>query len=96
MAKTKSTRQAEFRARMREESKQAVIGLAETALVMPLRVTKLTSKPAPVPLPVIPIKALASIVRKLTKADTLCKKKLAQIAKIQKMPMVSRAGIGKQ
>lgn len=103
MAKTNSTRQAEFRARMREEGKQAlhiwvtpeqaakvqaVINLSEPVLVAPLRVTKPTGKPAPVadkkPLPVIPTKAPASIVKELKDADTLRKKKLAQIAKLQK------------
>lgn len=103
MAKTNSTRQAEFRARMREEGKQAlhiwvtpeqaakvqaVINLAEPVLVAPLRVTKPTGKPAPVagknPLPVIPTKAPASIAKELKDADTLHKKKLAQIAKLQK------------
>ncbi len=99
MAKTNSTRQAEFRARMREEGKQAlhiwvtpeqaakvqaVINPVEPVLVAPLRVTKPTGKPAPVALPVIPTKAPASIVRELSEADTLRKKKLAQIAKLQK------------
>ncbi len=103
MAKTNSTRQAEFRARMREEGKQAlhiwvtpeqaakvqaVINLVEPVPVAPLRVTKPTGKPAPVPgkqpLPVIPTKAPASIVKEMKDADTLRKKKLAQIAKLQK------------
>ncbi len=35
-------------------------------------------------LPVIPTKAPAAIVRELKEADTLRKKKLAQIAKLQK------------
>ncbi len=45
-------------------------------------------KPAPVAdkqaLPVIPTKAPTAIVRELKEADTLRKKKLAQIAKLQK------------
>ena len=82
MAKTNSTRQAEFRARMRDEGKQAlhiwvtpeqaakvqaVINPVEPVLATPLRLTKPTGKP--VPLPVIPIKAPAAIVRELKDVD---------------------------
>lgn len=101
MAKTNSTRQAEFRARMREEGKQAlhiwvtpeqaakvqaVINPVKPVPAAPLRVTKPPGKPAPVAntLPVIPTKAPASIVRELKEAETLRKRKLAQIVKLQK------------
>ena len=101
MAKTNSTRQAEFRARMREEGKQAVhiwvtpdqaakvqsiINPVEPVQVKPLRVTKPTNKPSIIleRLPLIPTKAPVSIVRELKAAETLLKKKRAQIDKLQK------------
>ncbi len=101
MAKTNSTRQAEFRERMRAQGKQALhiwvtpeqaakvqaaINAVEPAPAKPLRVTKPTGKPAPgiESLPLIPTKAPASITRELREAEALRKKKLAQIAKLQK------------
>ncbi len=65
---------------------QAVINSVEPVLVAPLRVTKPPDKPSPVAntLPVIPTKAPASIVKDLKDAETLRKKKLAQIATLEK------------
>jgi len=65
---------------------QAVINPVESVLVAPLQATKPPSKPSPVAntLPVIPTKAPASIVKDLKDAETLRKKKLAQIATLQK------------
>ncbi len=65
---------------------QALINPVESVLVEPLRVTKPPGKPAPVAntLPVMPTKAPASIVKDLKDAETLRKKKLAQIATLQK------------
>ena len=101
MAKSNSTRQAEFRARMRDEGKlalhiwvtpeqaakvQAALNPVQPAQTKPLRVTKPADMAAPVvePLPLIPSKAPASIVRELQNAQALHRKKRAQIAKLQK------------
>ena len=65
---------------------QAAIHLVEPAPTKPLRVTKPTGQLVPVvePLPSIPSKAPASIVRDLQEAQALRKKKLAQIEKLKK------------
>lgn len=101
MAKGNSTRQAEFRARMRAQGKQLLhiwVTPEEAAKVhdaihpdksspaTPLQVTKPAGKPTPGAgaLPAIPAKAPASIAKELKVAETLRKRKLAQIAKLQK------------
>ncbi len=65
---------------------QAVINPVESVPAAPLRATKPPGKPSPVAdtLPLIPTKAPAAIVRELKEADTLRKRKLAQIVKLQK------------
>ena len=97
MAKTNTERQAEFRAKMRQEGKKAVL-----VWVTPEQATRVTAvllnKPeAPAakpskslvvtdkrPLPKIPAKASASTVRELKASEARLRKKQAQIEKATK------------
>ena len=97
MAKTNTERQAEFRAKMRQEGKKAVL-----VWVTPEQATRVTAvllnkpeapaakSPRPLvvtvkkPLPAIPAKASASTVRELKATETRLRKKQAQIEKATK------------
>ena len=97
MAKTNTERQAEFRAKMRQEGKKAVLVWVTPEQATRVTAVLLNKPPAPVakpprslvvtdkkPLPKIPAKASASVVRELKATEIRLRKKQAQIEKATK------------